>query len=241
MDTREYERAISDAGAEDYELTIVDQNEIYHKHFIASNWAKDFSGLFLDYGCGTGIVSRILKAEGHEVVGLDISRGVVTITKNLGVPVVVGDVLHLPFKEKTFTVVCVAGVLHHILDLKGAFGELDRCTKHAILINEPSTNIGLLIRLLRFFYPPLADSGVRDTTVQDSKYHGSKYERPLNPDYLTQILQKHGFKINKIRFYTHVPKRIGRFYINEKIRYYLIAALFSKKKGNHMEIVAVRN
>jgi ubiquinone/menaquinone biosynthesis C-methylase UbiE len=166
----------------------------------------------------------------------------VTITKNLGVPVVVGDALHLPFKEKAFAVVCIAGVLHHIQDLKGAFDELDRCTRRALCINEPAANIGFLIRLLRFLLNIGSPIRWLVQSVRDTTYQGSKYERPLNPDYLIQILQKHGFRINKIRFYTHVPKlSLGRFYINEKIRYYLIAALFSKKKGNHMEIVAVRN
>lgn len=198
--------------------------------------------MFLDYGCGTRMVSRILKAEGHEVVGLDISRRMVTITKNLRVPVVVGDALHLPFKEKAFVVVCIAGVLHHIQDLKGAFDELDRCTRTALCINEPAANIGFLIRLLRFLLNIGSPIRWLVQSVRDTTYQGSKYECPLNPDYLIQILQKHGFRINKIRFYTHVPRlALGRFYISEKIRYYLIAALFSKKKGNHMEIVAVRN
>ena len=142
LDTRKYEQKIHDAEASDYDRAIVSQYGMKHKYFTTAIWAKKFSEPFMDYGCGTGVTSSVLAEANREVVAFDISTKMAAITKNK-VPdaqVVVADALNLPFKDRSFPTICITGVLHHILDLDGAFGEICRCAKDVICINEPSTS-----------------------------------------------------------------------------------------------------
>lgn len=239
LDTRRYERAISDIGASDYERTIVPEYEIYYKHFATYEWGKTLSEPFLDYGSGTGIVSRILQATGHEVVALDISRAMVSIAKKYNVPTIVADALHLPFKNKAFTTICISGVLHHIGNLNEAFNEIDRCAKEAICVLEPCTNLSFLARFIRVLFSIFS----RLYSLLPHKIHtyvGSIYERALSLDQITRLLNKYCFNFQKIRFFTHIPLFMLRRFFPEKIRYYLIRILISAKKGNIMEIIATR-
>ena len=142
LDTRKYEQRIHDAEAPDYDRAIVSQFGLKHKYFTTAIWAKKFSEPFLDYGCGTGVTSIVLAEANREVVAFDISTKMAVITKNK-VPdahVVVADALNLPFKDRSFPTICITGVLHHLLDLNGAFDEICRCAKDVICINEPSTS-----------------------------------------------------------------------------------------------------
>jgi predicted TPR repeat methyltransferase len=81
-DSRKYEMDLHDGGAEDYEKHISEW-VIEHKYFIAGKWGRIFKGLFLDYGCGTGLVSRYLKDHGCEVLGVDISKNMCKIAKKI--------------------------------------------------------------------------------------------------------------------------------------------------------------
>lgn len=141
-DTRKYEQMIHDAEASDYDRAIVSEYGMKHKYFTTAVWAKKFHEPFLDYGCGTGVVSTVLSKINREVVAFDISSKMAVITKNK-VPdahVVVADALNLPFKDRSFPTICITGVLHHILELDGAFDEICRCAKDIVCINEPSTS-----------------------------------------------------------------------------------------------------
>jgi 2-polyprenyl-3-methyl-5-hydroxy-6-metoxy-1,4-benzoquinol methylase len=82
VDTRKYERVIAKAGATEYEEAIVKRSLMIHRYFTTSNWGRRFpKGLFLDYGCGTGVVSRFLVRMGLEVVAFDFSKKMCKITK----------------------------------------------------------------------------------------------------------------------------------------------------------------
>lgn len=239
LDTRRYEKAISDVGASDYEKTIVPEYEIYHKHFATYEWGKKFSGPFLDYGCGTGVVSQILRATGQEIVALDISREMVSIAKKHNVPTIVAEALHLPFKNKVFSTICISGVLHHIGNLNDAFNELDRCAKEAICVIEPSTNLNFLARFIRISFIIFSSLySLLPHTIHT--YVGSVYERDISLDQITRLFRKHSFNFQKIRFFTHIPLFKLRRFFPEKIRYYLIRSLISSKRGNIMEIIATR-
>jgi ubiquinone/menaquinone biosynthesis C-methylase UbiE len=82
LDTRKYEQMIHDAGASDYDRAIVSEYGMKHKYFTTAIWAKKFDEPFLDYGCGTGIVSTVLSKMNREVVAFDISTKMAAITKN---------------------------------------------------------------------------------------------------------------------------------------------------------------
>jgi ubiquinone/menaquinone biosynthesis C-methylase UbiE len=65
----------------------------------------------LDVGCGTGFLSLILAELGHEVVGIDLSEGMLSKARkksdNLGLDIefMIGDAENLPFEDVSFDAV----------------------------------------------------------------------------------------------------------------------------------------
>jgi ubiquinone/menaquinone biosynthesis C-methylase UbiE len=87
----------------------------------------------LDAGCGTGVFTLDFLAAGAEVVGLDISRPMLSfaVKKVAGYPFfkVQGDILYLPFKDNSFDKAVSVTALEFIEDAKGAVDELFRVTR----------------------------------------------------------------------------------------------------------------
>ena len=245
-DTRKYEQKIHDAEASDYDRAIVSQYGMKHKYFTTAIWANKFQEPFLDYGCGTGVASVVLAGMNRKVVAFDISTKMAAITKNK-VPdaqVVVADALNLPFKDRSFPTICITGVLHHILDLDGVFGEICRCAKDVVCINEPSTSPPrIIIKLIRGFIHTLTPLirpvyyGIKRKKLSQI-VHGSIYERPLDPAEMTELLESHGFQIIGVRYFNHVP--FLHLFLAEQIRRYIFQVLIHPKKGTHVEIIARR-
>ncbi len=82
--------------------------------------------LVLDIGCGTGEQLKYIK----NGIGLDISIEMAKIAyKKTNKPVVVGNVEHLPFKNKSFdAVISFFGALNHC-NIRRAFREIRRVLK----------------------------------------------------------------------------------------------------------------
>lgn len=78
--------------------------------------------LVLDVGCGHGRHARPLALTGHRVVGIDLSRRLLSIAKASAassrelrtVDWVGGDATTLPFSEGTFDAVLSVAVVHHL-------------------------------------------------------------------------------------------------------------------------------
>lgn len=90
-------------------------------------------GTCLDAGTGTGAIAIPLAAAGTSIVGLDLSRTMLRelrarLPDNGRVPLVRGDVTHLPFADDTFAAVHCAHTLHLIEDWRKALSELSRVT-----------------------------------------------------------------------------------------------------------------
>ena len=243
LDTRKYEQMISDAGASDYDRAIVAEHGMKHKYFTTAVWAKKFHEPFLDYGCGTGVASIVLARMNRQVVAFDISAKMAAATKN-NIPtaqVIVADALNLPFKDRSFPTICITGVLHHIVDLDRAFDEICRCGQDIVCINEPSTTPPrMIIKLIQGFIHLLRPVyyGIKKKKPSQIRYHGSIYERPLDPAEMIGLLESHGFQIIGVRYFNHVP--FLHLFLPEQIRRYIFQALIHPKKGTHVEIIAKR-
>ena len=78
--------------------------------------------LMLDIGCGTGRASIPFAREGVNVIGFDISEGMVTWAREKSIELgledctdyLVGDAENPPFQDEAFDHVIVFGVLHHV-------------------------------------------------------------------------------------------------------------------------------
>lgn len=87
--------------------------------------AKLKGKLIFDGGCGNGMFGDLISANGAEVVGMDLSSGVVSSYKkfinNGNVHFVQGTLFKPPFKPGIFDIVYSHGAMHHTYDTRKAF------------------------------------------------------------------------------------------------------------------------
>lgn len=95
----------------------------------------DAAGRYLDVGCGTGSLTKALRARlpDAQVIGLDRTWDFIAhlhrqaASQNLGLTV--GDALHLPFADASFDAALGLLILQQLPDPPGAVAELRRATR----------------------------------------------------------------------------------------------------------------
>jgi len=89
------------------------------------------NGKILDWGCGLGQMSYLLKKRGLEVVSLDISSTKHPLLEEAGqAKVVPSNSVELPFPPASFDAVLSSGVLEHVDDPQGSLKEITRILKN---------------------------------------------------------------------------------------------------------------
>jgi ubiquinone/menaquinone biosynthesis C-methylase UbiE len=98
---------------------------LYHRHWTANMLSLcNTSGRILDNGCGTGILFELLPDA--DIVGLDISGGMIEKAKRRSTKVVLGDSQTLPFRDGKFDLIFNRSLLHHVPDPQKAISEMAR-------------------------------------------------------------------------------------------------------------------
>ena len=95
-------------------------------------------GRALDAACGTGRHARRLVELGHEVVGVDLSPGMLHVARASvpGATFLDGDLRALPLEDESVDLVVSGLALAHLPDLAGAVAEIGRVLRpggHAVL------------------------------------------------------------------------------------------------------------
>ena len=94
--------------------------------------------LILDAGCGNGRFTHQAAQAGAEVIGVDLGWGVFSAFAHMralpNVHIIRGDLLRLPFADKTFDRVFSIGVLQHTGNAGAAFDSLARVLQNNGLI-----------------------------------------------------------------------------------------------------------
>lgn len=180
---------ISDAVFERYEMPFIDT--AYPLEYVFAHTVHDAPGDAIDLGCGSGLNSVLLAAQGWDVLGLDVSPDLVRLAQSRyrlhdaqcagEVTCEVGDAHALP-NVKVDLVMGIA-ILHH-LDLQVAVAEIARVLRpggHAIF-QEPIRDSGLM-RLFRRLVPRRGDDV-------------SPFEAPLTTRQLLEAFSRaHGFDL----------------------------------------------
>ncbi len=92
----------------------------------------------LDAGVGTGRFAVPLDAHRFDVVGVDLSLGMMRRARGKGiVRLVRGDLHHLPFPDKAVDAAFMSHVLQLIPDPRSVLGELGRVARRAVVIELP--------------------------------------------------------------------------------------------------------
>ncbi|MEO0234873.1 MAG: class I SAM-dependent methyltransferase [candidate division WOR-3 bacterium] len=126
---------------------------IFHKmsYELIQDYVKD--KIVLDFGCGYGYGSQILKKYAKKVVGVDLSPDVIKIAREKygqeNLEFLLIDKLEkkgLMFQDKNFDVVVAFQVLEHIENIDLFFFEMKRILKDdgILILTTPNSNLRLL-------------------------------------------------------------------------------------------------
>jgi ubiquinone/menaquinone biosynthesis C-methylase UbiE len=123
-------------------------------------------GVILDNGCGVGQLSKFFPAE--DIVGYDISQGMLDKAKNKLQYLIQGDSQLLPFRDEVFDIVVCRSLLHHLPNPHTALLEMNRVLKpHGeLVLTEPIDTI-----LSRFPRKLVKKSGHFSELHRDFKSH----------------------------------------------------------------------
>jgi SAM-dependent methyltransferase len=101
--------------------------------FDLVSWVLELAGLrpgstarVLDVGCGNGKYLTQLRTRGIDVVGCDLSKGMLAAAAAHDTKLVNADVTRLPFKDSAFDVVLAPHMLYHVSDRQAAASEMRR-------------------------------------------------------------------------------------------------------------------
>jgi ubiquinone/menaquinone biosynthesis C-methylase UbiE len=170
---------------------------------LARDLARRRPGRLLDWGCGFGQVSALLREKGVDVVAYDVRPGLAAPTTERleRFPEieahVSSDPVALPFETASFDTVLSCGVLEHVQDPDGSLDELRRIlrpggTFHVVNLPNRFSYTERMARLLgRYFHGQLPDDRVyTKRTVRD-------------------LLVRHGFELKEFRRAHMLPLTLG--------------------------------
>lgn len=203
---------------------------------LAEGWCEDLctatEPFVLDYGCGTGQISKVLRRHTARVVAFDISA--VSVQRNVennGVVGFVANSFYLPFKDDSFDFVFINGVLHHIIDLERAISEIARVAKNIVFVSEgvprqvpcltsalsyPSSGLKFLYLqyLFLLLFRKFASGAWRKlkSIVRPPPadlplsvvQQGSRYERALPAGDVERLFQANNFERVGFRYFTNI-------------------------------------
>ena len=145
--------------SETYKNLLKYHDTAYLKTFVGlvSGHARSNSQL-LEIGCGNGIASRMLAAQGHCVVGTDISPLFLQEAQtwqDQKLTYQIADAIELPFPNQHFDLVCSNELIEHVPDVEATLQEMIRVTKNGgrIIVAGPNlcspiTSVLDLLRLI---------------------------------------------------------------------------------------------
>jgi ubiquinone/menaquinone biosynthesis C-methylase UbiE len=135
----------------------------------------------VDVGVGTGRFARPLQERGYDVVGLDVSKGMMAKAKEKGViNLVFADVHEIPFRDEVFEAALLVHILHLVSDWVNVVKESARVSRGVVIsVIEVSDGSGRDVMRdayrdmrLKMGYPldrfESGEGGLRDRVSPDS-------------------------------------------------------------------------
>jgi SAM-dependent methyltransferase len=159
--------------------------------------------LVLDAGCGAGVPIAQVLARSFRVVGLDFARAQIRLARTT-VPIadlIVGDLVHLPFREDSFDGVCSYYAIIHVPR-----------EEHLVLVQD-------VLRVLKPSGLALLCMGESDLPHDEADYMGTRmFWSHFDAETNERILQENGFEIlltKSIRDFSD-PTSFHRFFLARK-------------------------
>jgi ubiquinone/menaquinone biosynthesis C-methylase UbiE len=170
---------------------------------LARDLAARNAGRVLDWGCGYGQVTVLLRERGVDVVPFDYRAG-------LSEPIVAPlerfpeiqthlspEPVALPFDDASFDMVLSCGVLEHVQDPDGSLDEIRR-------VLRPSGTLFVTNLPNRYSY---TEKGAR---LLGRYYHGQlPDDRVYTKRSIERLVERHGFTVRELRHAHMLPLTLG--------------------------------
>ena len=134
----------------------------------------------LEVGCGTGLLMARMTDFAAEVVGVDLSPGMLAHARARGLDAIEGSATALPFEDESFDVACSFKVLAHVEDIRGALAEMLRVVRPGGTVVAEFYNPQSLRAVVKRYGPAGA--------ISDSTRESAVYTRFDHPDEVAAML-----------------------------------------------------
>ena len=126
----------------DAKYTIGAEYERTSKQYTRALVPSDIPLYILDIGCGTGINAKALAANGHTVVGIDISPVAIDKFRREGFEGKQCDITEgIPYPDETFELVFASEVIEHVVDTEAFLAEICRVLRPSgrLVLSTPNS------------------------------------------------------------------------------------------------------
>ncbi len=148
----------------------------------------------LDMGCGGGFLSNDLAKDGHQVVGVDLSKTSLEIAKaydtTQSVNYLLSDVTAVPLPSASFDVVCAMDLLEHVENPHDVIRETSRLLKPGGLF--------FLYTFNRTFISWLFAIKALEWFVKNTPAHLHVYRMFIKPVELNQMCESTGLEVSEV-------------------------------------------
>jgi ubiquinone/menaquinone biosynthesis C-methylase UbiE len=170
---------------------------------LARDLARRGAGRVLDWGCGWGQVTALLREQGVDTVAFDHDAGLdePTTRRLERFPEIEAhvspDPVRLPFDDGSFHTVLSCGVLEHVEDPDASLDEIRRVLK-------PQGTLYVTNLPNRYSYTE------RIARLLGLYYHGRlPNDRVYTRRTARELLERHGFRIEELRLVHMLPLTLG--------------------------------
>jgi SAM-dependent methyltransferase len=148
---------------------------------------------FLDVGCGYGFFAREAAAAGFDVLALELAEREREIAKELtGQKPMACSFEEFDCAAGSFSVVCMSQILEHAGDVDLWIEKANRALVNGGILAVALPNFGSLIR--------------RTLQERDPYLCPPAHLNFFNPGNLSNLLEKHGFKVETLQWVSRLPK-----------------------------------
>jgi 2-polyprenyl-3-methyl-5-hydroxy-6-metoxy-1,4-benzoquinol methylase len=191
-------------GARTLDVNIRSAPQMREYELIASRIAGDRPSRLLDWGCGAGQMTALLRARGLDVTAYDYSPGLdAPVLRSLEhYPEVEAHLssepVTLPFDDGEFDAVLSCGVLEHVQDPDASLDELKR-------VLEPGGTIYVYKLPNRTSYLE-AIAHAANRLGAKIYYHGLEpYDRIYTERTARELLERHGYRVRELGLANMLP------------------------------------
>ncbi len=174
----------------------------------------------LEVGCGTGIYTYEMTKHFNNIIGLDISRGMLIEAKkkiinstSYNVILVQGDAENIPFKDSSFDRVVSINMLEHLDNVSKSAKEMKRVVKNdgKLLISIPNGNckfdtkiVQILMRMITpIFIKVACDKSISVSFVEEGLTH-----HKITINHLIKLFEDVGIKVENKGVMGFIPNEI---------------------------------